>query len=303
MLTMQAAGERGNKSTLVKAAILAACVLIAAILISSMQGTMSITGGSGLSFVSVVGFTGAIAIVAIIGLILLAFLQLIELLMHGSFRLGGIQVQQRKTSTLATVIAVVALLAVMLILLRLGHFHNVNSPGAGLLGNSTAGGIGTSTTSGGFAAALISGLVFTLFLPLMATFVLVVVLVSISIFRKPSGEEDALTAGRSAVARAVERGIEEIDSGGDPRSAVIDVYREMRDRLGVAGALDRSTFTAREFGRGAAGHLGLTPATLEELTSLYEEARFSLHTITPEERDRASSLLRRILDELETGGW
>jgi hypothetical protein len=97
---------------------------------------------------------------------------------------------------------------------------------------------------------------------------------------------------------AVGAAITELEAHPDPRSAILAAYARMAVRLGRPG--EDKTLTPREFARKSGWRLRQSATSLEQLTSLFEEARYSDHPMGEEERERALASLRSI--ELELGG-
>ena len=299
---MAARRESSPPRFIITAIVLVASVIAAGIIISSMQGPLTVSGAAtGLPFLSLIGLAGFFFTVVIVILVILLIMQLITLLLSGKPNVSHANVNVQKRSQLGAVLALLIVVAMILVGTRLGafsglvHFNPIHPINSTIPQNSTS-----STTGSGFAADIVQFFTFFLFVPLMIT-IAVLVGIGLYVLVKPDREEDHPRIGdRSGLATAVERQIDEIEQGKDPRKGVIEVYREMRMRLGMAGALDRLTFTAREFGNGAVTALGLTPGTVNELTYLYEEAKFSIHPITEAERESALTLLKNIVSELRT---
>lgn len=298
-------GRQGIRARLFTAAALIACVVIAGIIISSMKGTLSIGGGSsGLPFNSISGAGNLFVAAMLVILILLLFMQMIRLLTGGLPQFGGARRPARRQSNLTTVLMLIIVALSILFILHYEFAGNLSHLQPAQNGNTT--GISTSGNSTGgsdLPASVLQDLVFTLFIPIVGSAIIGSVLIVLAIMKRPRGEEeDQLQEEKEAIVEVVGNNLAEIESGKDPRSAVIEVYSEMRNRLGRAGAWDRATFTAREFGKRAIQKLNLTEGTVDDLTHLYEEAKFSIHPITEKERDRAIGLLQRIVGEMTSGG-
>lgn len=297
---MAARLESPARRLIVTAIVLTASVMAAGIIISSMQEPLTASGKpTGLPFLSLIGLAGFIFTVVIVILVILLVMQLITLLLAGKPSVSHVNVNVQKRSQLGVVLAIIIILAMVLVGTRLGafsgivHLNLIHPTGSTLSQNTTA-----TTTGTGFAADLVQFFAFFLFVPLIITIAVVVGIGIYVLVRRDSEEEYSRIGDRSGLATAVERQIGEIEQGKDPRKAVIEVYREMRTRLVNAGARDRTTFTAREFGNGAVASLSLSPGTVNQLTYLYEEAKFSLHPITEAERQSALALLKNVLSEL-----
>lgn len=265
-----------------------------------MGGNLSVSGaGFDIPLSPLAGAAGVLFVIVMVALILLVFMQLISLILKGLPKMGGaLTFKQEKRSALATIIAIGVILIFALILLRLGH-PSLPSNFHLLTGNITRT-IGTNSTSGatGFATSLFNGLVFALFLPMVITMFVIAVLILHSVIRREHDQGELEIEERHEIANIITRQISEIDQGKDPRMAIIEIYSEMRGKLGQAGAWDRQTYTPREFALGAVDRLGMSASIIQDLTYLYEEAKFSLHPMTEKEKDRAVDMLQHIVDEL-----
>jgi hypothetical protein len=105
----------------------------------------------------------------------------------------------------------------------------------------------------------------------------------------PSGE----------MARAVARAVRTIREGGDYREAVIQCYSDLMAALASRGVQGQEPLTAREIEGVALQRVGLTRGSVDALTGLFEEARYSKHDIGPAQRDAAVTALEAIRRELE----
>ena len=294
--------DRGGflKSGALRAAVLAACVITAGVIIALMRGPLPSNSSKDVQFAGASGAAGAVVVIVFIALILLTILELIRLIRRGPQRRGKMTGGDSKRSILETVIAIVVVLVVLFLLLQFGH-PVLSKPNTRLGSqNSTAGNLGLPATNSSFAGALFGGLAFALLVPMVGIVAVIVIFALMSLF----GSREEIRKGtgvKAAVAEAVEHSIEEIAGGKDPREAVIEVYSEMRWKLVQEGALDGTSTTPREFGRGAVERLGLRHQTVHQLTLLYEEAKFSLHPMSAVEEKRAMTLLKQIVEELRNG--
>lgn len=295
------ASPRSRSSVPFTAAILVASVALVALLISSMNGNLTVSGsGFKVPLSPFAGALGVLFVIVMVALILLVFMQLISLILKGLPKTSGaINIRQQKRSILSTIIAIVIILIFGIILLRLGHPSA--PPHFSILSQNITRGLAANGTSApnSLASAVFSGLVFALFLPIIVTMLVIALLVLRSVFRREHPEEELMEGERAAFAGSITKQIEAIDRGKDPRMAVIEIYSDMRRTLGQAGAWDRMTYTPREFASGAVEKLGLSAGSVRDLTYLYEEAKFSLHPVTENEKEKAVAMLQRIVDELE----
>ena len=96
------------------------------------------------------------------------------------------------------------------------------------------------------------------------------------------------------VAASVDAAIEELELGGDPSQVVIAAYRNMEAAL-ERGGLHRAGFEApHEYVARALGLLSVEEEAIRRLTQLFEEARFSTHTIDDVMAAEAVDALRSI---------
>jgi len=86
----------------------------------------------------------------------------------------------------------------------------------------------------------------------------------------------------------------------DPRSRIINCYQRMVQAAQGLGATVTSDQTARELESAIRRTLFIDSSAIRELTNLFEEARYSLHSITENDADRAQQWLVGIADEMNT---
>ncbi len=283
---------------------LAGCVVTAGVVIASLQGSLVVKGTTApFPFLSVIGAAGIFIVALIVILVLLLVFQIISLLMSSHPRIKNVNFNVQRRSQLSSVLAFLTVLGLILVLVRFGHYSGAINLHPITLGNRTIDQNTTGvTTGGGFAGTVLQALALTLFIPLIITIIIVAGIIVAALVKREEPADAIQMHGRTAFAAAVESQISGIEQGGDPRRAVIRVYKEMRTRLGVAGAAEGATLTPREFGAGAISLLGLSAGTVNSLTYLYEEAKFSMHPITEKERESAITLLKSVVEELTAGG-
>lgn len=107
---------------------------------------------------------------------------------------------------------------------------------------------------------------------------------------KPSREEAAATVGEA---------IRRIELGGDVRSAILLCFHRFSELLGARGIRDQDVLTPRELEGLAVDRLRVSADAAEDLTGLFEEARYSTHPLGEPARDRALRSLERIRAALE----
>ena len=113
------------------------------------------------------------------------------------------------------------------------------------------------------------------------------------------GREPARARRRLEAAKAVRQTLLDLEAGTDFRTAVVACYQRMCSLIATRGILRQETLTAREIEGLALAELGLSETSVDDLTGLFEEARYSAHEIGPGERDHAVECLTAIRRELE----
>lgn len=83
-----------------------------------------------------------------------------------------------------------------------------------------------------------------------------------------------------------------------PRGAIIACWERMEQAVTEAGVPPLPWQTPTELTADVLKSLPVDPAAIDDLASLYREARFSTHTFDDAERDRALVALRRLHDDL-----
>ncbi|MGD0057352.1 MAG: DUF4129 domain-containing protein [Methanomassiliicoccales archaeon] len=94
----------------------------------------------------------------------------------------------------------------------------------------------------------------------------------------------------------IDRAMEELYQGNDFRSIIIRMYQHMCRLVSDGERSDGKFLTPREFAALATEKLGWPEGPVKELTSLFEEARYSLHDIDETKKETAS----RCLDDIRT---
>ena len=102
--------------------------------------------------------------------------------------------------------------------------------------------------------------------------------------------------GQVAVQDAIR--VLESGEGGDPRTRIILCYERMIRAAAELGAPVGQDRTARELEKGIRGMFQLKGQSIARLTSLFEEARYSLHLITDQDSQSALDSLLEIQEEL-----
>ena len=110
----------------------------------------------------------------------------------------------------------------------------------------------------------------------------------------PEPESEAAAEPRTVASRAVRKTIQDIEAGLDPREAILRCYAILSLLLTRRGLEGMEPLTPREVQRRALSQFGLSRDDIEDLTSVFEEARYSEHTMGPYARDRAVLAFSRL---------
>jgi hypothetical protein len=108
-------------------------------------------------------------------------------------------------------------------------------------------------------------------------------------------------AGVEALAAALDESLEDLAAESDPRRAVIQAYDRMEHALGATGTPRRAAETPLEYLRRALAAVHVSQPSIHRLTDLFEQARFSRHTIDAAMKGEAIEALSRLRSELDAG--
>lgn len=123
--------------------------------------------------------------------------------------------------------------------------------------------------------------------------------------RRPEGGEGL--AGGEEVAEpelleAARAAVKELEEGGDPRGAIVSYFLKLCRLLREKGVDAREEMTAREIAHLALERFkGLDPRPLTRLVELFEEARYSDHSVGEPMKEEALACFRAIADGLSRG--
>jgi hypothetical protein len=87
-------------------------------------------------------------------------------------------------------------------------------------------------------------------------------------------------------------------SAGSPRNAIVACWMQLERDAAAAGLQRLAAETSAEYVERVVASSSVDPAPIGELAALYREARFSVHPLDDDHRDRAASALDRVADEL-----
>lgn len=104
---------------------------------------------------------------------------------------------------------------------------------------------------------------------------------------------------REIAAAVVEETVQALRLGEGVREAILGCFQRFCDLLGGRGVANQAPLTARELEDLAVDRLHVSREASEALTSLFEEARYSLHNLDEGDRHRAIESLERIQTSLE----
>jgi len=116
-----------------------------------------------------------------------------------------------------------------------------------------------------------------------------------------SNRSDVIVPGYIAKEKATEivrRTVKMLESGRNYHDTILDCYRQMCILLGETGLMIGSEQTAREFSLQASNKLQFGREAVQVLTFLFEEARYSQHSLDDRKRSLAISQLRTLEREL-----
>jgi len=103
------------------------------------------------------------------------------------------------------------------------------------------------------------------------------------------------------VREMIDQAVDSLEAGDDPRLVVYDCYLRMCILLERKGMTDISYMTPGEFASAAVREFQLPRDRVEELTRLFEEARYSDHPVREGMRNRSIRCLNHIRKSLERG--
>ena len=122
--------------------------------------------------------------------------------------------------------------------------------------------------------------------------------------RHPLGAAEPLRTPSHAreMATTISDAIDDLEAEPDPRRAVIAAYARMEAAFGRQGLKRRPSETAIEYLQRILLGLGSRRDAVSRLTSLFEQAKFSLHEIDASMKDDAIDALRTIRADLQAAG-
>jgi len=164
-------------------------------------------------------------------------------------------------------------------------------PGSAEPGSGDAGDLWPRAANAGVGLSLVA-----------ATFVGIVVLALVlrsSPFRRVALPLGGIVPKSEAAVQAVGEAIRELDLGGDVRTVILACYHRFCALLRGKGLAAQAPMTPREIEVAAVHELHVTRDAAGTLTSLFEEARYSLHALGEDARSRSLASLETIRRSLE----
>ncbi len=100
------------------------------------------------------------------------------------------------------------------------------------------------------------------------------------------------------ISETADKALEELHEGKNVRDVIIRNYQKMCLILERKGVHQEVSYTPRELEKKALNQLSLKGKTIDEMTKLFEEAKYSDHPLRRNERNRAIDNFKQIRDEL-----
>ncbi len=97
----------------------------------------------------------------------------------------------------------------------------------------------------------------------------------------------------------IELAMKDLEEGKRVHDVIIRAYDEMCRILAKSGVKGDESMTPREFQQAVIEQTGIRPEPVEDLTRLFEKARYSTHPIENSERKEALRALRELKQEME----
>jgi len=116
--------------------------------------------------------------------------------------------------------------------------------------------------------------------------------------KKDELKKEERTQIEKDLSESVNRAIKDLNKGKDIRSTVIRCYQKMCFILEDYGITYDRYMTPREFENNAVNNLNFSRDTIDDLTSTFEEARYSSHSLKEDHRKRAIKDLKSLREEI-----
>ncbi len=159
----------------------------------------------------------------------------------------------------------------------------------------TTNGQGAGETVSGFFFGSIGGLMILL---VCIAFVALVVFSKMKVYLDKKIVAPEEKDVKDMVSQALDKTVDDLYSGKDIRSTIMRCYQQMCLALEDTGVSNAEFMTPREFTKLAIAKLDISRNTLKEMTKLFEEARYSVHELGDDMRNRALKNLNLLKDDL-----
>ena len=189
---------------------------------------------------------------------------------------------------------VLAILGIIILFLRVNNLNFFPQEQGGGAGN----GEGGNGEPAGPSAGLVGGEF--LFIVFMVVIIVGVLMLLRFGRRTPIRLSVAERKAQEETLGVVQQAIEDLKESDDPREVIISTYRQMSRLMSSRKLAEQETLTASEFARLAIGRFGWAAAPIQELTHLFEEARYSQHSMGLGHKQRAMACLEDIRRALNT---
>ncbi len=120
----------------------------------------------------------------------------------------------------------------------------------------------------------------------------------ISLIRSGNKESEEQSSIEKDLSDSVDKAIKDLKKGKDTRSTIIRCYQKMCFILEDYGVIYDKYMTPREFEYNAIHNLNLSKDTIDDLTSIFEEARYSSHSLKKSQRKEALKNLKLLRKEI-----
>ncbi|MFP4607950.1 MAG: DUF4129 domain-containing protein [Candidatus Aenigmatarchaeota archaeon] len=120
-------------------------------------------------------------------------------------------------------------------------------------------------------------------------------------YRMYKSSADEETDEKEDISTTAEKAIRELHQGKDVRDVIIRNYQKMCIFLEEEGVPQEVSYTPRELEKKAIERLQLEESTIDEMTRLFEKAKYSDHPLKEAHRERTIRNFQKIKEELEAG--
>ncbi len=129
-------------------------------------------------------------------------------------------------------------------------------------------------------------------------FLVTVLVFTFLLFRRMESSSEDSKDKEENISKTADRALEELHEGKNVRDVIIRNYQKMCLILERKGVNQEISYTPRELENKALNQLSLKEKTIDKMTKLFEEAKYSDHPLKEKERDRAIENFKQIRDQL-----